>query len=55
MDYDDIFNKAIKEVSEAWKIIGDGVFNGDVKYCNYLGDWNLDSGKDSNNNFVFWT
>lgn len=54
MDYDVIFDKAIVKVCDAWKIIGDAVFNDDDAYHTYLGNWNLDNGKDTDDNFVFW-
>lgn len=54
MDYDDIFDKAMHEVCKAWKIIGNAVFTDNDEYHTFLGDWNLDNGRDTNNNLVFW-
>ena len=54
MDYDDIFDKAVKEIVKSWKILGDAVFNDGEEYLSYLGDWNLDNGKDSSEKLVFW-
>lgn len=54
MDYDEIFDKAITEVGYAWKIIGDAVFTDDSEYQAFLGDWNLDNGRDTNDSLVFW-
>lgn len=54
MHYDDIFDKAIDEVCNAWKIIGDAVFTDDNAYQAFLGDWNLDNGRDTNDSLVFW-
>ena len=54
MNYDDIFDKAIVEIGKSWKIIGDAVFNEGQEYQTFLGNWNLDNGRDTENNLVYW-
>jgi len=54
MHYDDIFDKAIEQIVQSWKILGDAVFSEDKEYLTFLGDWNLDSGRDTQDNLVFW-
>lgn len=54
LSYDDIFDKAIIKVLDAWRIIGDAVFEDSEEYRDFFGDWNLDTGRDTNGNLVFW-
>lgn len=54
MDYDEIFDKAIDQVLQSWKILGEAVFNDDNEYLSYFGDWNLDSGRNNQSALVFW-
>lgn len=54
MHYDLIFNEAIQNVSDIWKAIGLGVFADDNQYMAKIGMWNLDTGRNENNQLVFW-
>ncbi len=54
-DYDEIFGRAIKNVAEIWALVAKGVFDGDRTYVARIGDWNLDTGKDANDQYVFWS
>jgi hypothetical protein len=53
--YDDIFNHATTNIGQMWKMIADAVFGNGRTYLTRLGIWNLDSGKDENDNIVFWS
>lgn len=55
MDYDDIFDKAIHNVSQVWSLIAQGVFANDNAYLTQIASWNLDTGKDEVGDFVFWS
>lgn len=55
MGYDAIFDKAIDSTGSVWSLIAKGVFGGDDTYLARIGDWNLDTGKDANGKYVFWS
>lgn len=55
MDYDAIFDKAIDSVGSVWSLVAKGVFGGDNTYLAQIGHWNLDTGKDTNGRYVFWS
>lgn len=54
MGYDDIFDRALQNVAYLWTLIAGGVVEGDENFKKKIGNWNLDTGKDENGNFVFW-
>lgn len=54
MNYDDIFDLAIENVLKVWGWVGAGVLLGDDTFETEIGNWNLDTGRDQNNNLVFW-
>lgn len=54
MSYNDIFNHTKTNIGQMWKIMADAVFKNGRKYLTRLGIWNLDSGKDENDDMVFW-
>lgn len=54
MNYDDIFDKAVKQVVQTWEVLGNAVYSDNKVYLAYLGDWNLDNGRDVSSNLVFW-
>lgn len=54
MDYDVIFDKAIHEVLQSWKILGDAAYGNDNVYMAYFKNWNLDNGKDTNDTLTYW-
>lgn len=53
-NYDEIFDRAVKNVAEIWALVAKGVLDGDQTHVAHIGDWNLDTGKDANNRYVFW-
>jgi hypothetical protein len=53
-DYDSIFDEAIKNVSNEWKLLASGIFSDDKTYLTHLGAWNLDTGRDESNSLVYW-
>jgi len=54
MDYDQVFDKALGNVSAMWAVIGKAIFEDDQAYLTTIGNWNLDTGKDKAGNFAFW-
>ncbi|WP_428739706.1 zinc dependent phospholipase C family protein [Sulfurimonas sp.] len=52
--YNDIFNHAIENVLNIWRIIARGVYEEDTTYELAIANWNLDTGKDSNSNYGMW-
>lgn len=55
MHYDDVFDKAISNVSEMWGTLARAVYAGNNAYATAIGNWNLDTGKDPAGNLVFWS
>jgi hypothetical protein len=55
MDYDAVFDKALANIIDIWTLIGKGVFNGDSAYLSAIGDWNLDTGRDANKKYAYWS
>lgn len=56
LPYDQIFDRAMKNVIGAWEMIATGVFSSDLRYLAEIGEWNLDTGRNQqNNNLVFWS
>lgn len=55
LGYDDVFDKAILNVNEGWRLIANAVFGNDTQYQTTFGNWNLDTGRDSTTgHFVYW-
>lgn len=54
MHYDEIADIAIDRIAQAWKRIGDAVYTNDNSMLAHFGGWNLDSGRDTNNQLVYW-
>ncbi len=54
MDYKDIFDKAIAKVGLSWKDLGDAVYGNSDVALNSFGDWNLDTGRDKQDNLIYW-
>ncbi|MFZ2634325.1 MAG: zinc dependent phospholipase C family protein [Desulfosalsimonadaceae bacterium] len=54
MKYDDVFEKALDNVSKVWKIISDAVFADDNAYLEKINIWNLDTGQDIRTPKVMW-
>jgi hypothetical protein len=52
--YDDIFDHAIENVLNTWRIVARGVYEEDATYEVAIANWNLDTGKDPNNNYAMW-
>lgn len=55
MDYDGIFDKAMGNVGTIWSLVAQGVFAGDHAYLTGIANWNLDTGKDDNGQYAFWS
>src|SRR3989344_8554763 len=54
MDYDQIFDKAVSNVSNVWGLIVRGVFTDSIDYQSKIGNWNLDTGRDGDGKLAFW-
>jgi hypothetical protein len=52
MSYDEIFDKAVTNVRDQWRVVSEGVLRGDRAYV-AIGDWDLDTGKDGVD-YVYW-
>ncbi len=55
MDYDSIFTRAQRNVLAMWSALSSAVYTDDSTYLSIIGDWNLDTGRDSHNKLVFWS
>lgn len=54
MTYDQVFDKAVTHVIEAWHLIGEGMCQGNPTYQTAFGEWNLDTGRDASDTIVLW-
>lgn len=62
MHYDELFNRAVNNVCDAWEYIGRGIYEGDDSYLAWLKDYSLDTGTlidpatgiPAENDFLFW-
>ncbi len=55
MDYDAVFDRAKANVLRIWAALASAVYDADTKYLAQIGDWNLDTGRDTQNELVFWS
>ncbi len=55
MDYDQVFDQALDNAARSWALVARGILQGDGHYLNAIGDWNLDTGKDTNGTLVYWS
>jgi len=54
MDYDEIADIAIAKVTDAWKILGDAIYDNQDTQIAHFGGWNLDSGRNTDDELVYW-
>jgi len=55
IDYDDLFDFAVQNVADAWKIAALHVLDGDTSKSTFFGPWHLDTGCDlSTDDDVYW-
>lgn len=54
MHYDDIFNKAVSQVQQTWKVLDEAVFGNGIAHLEYFADWNLDNGRTSSGKLEYW-
>jgi hypothetical protein len=52
--YDEIFDLAVKNVGTVWNWVANAVLRKKDEDVAAIGHWNLDTGKDENERFVFW-
>lgn len=55
LNYDAVFDKALRHVVEGWHLLADAVYERDIRYQNAFGDWNLDTGRDPAGRTVLWS
>lgn len=54
LSYDEIFNRAIRNIQTAWSWIASAIANQDDDALDNLGSWNLDTGRDTSGRLVMW-
>lgn len=54
-NYDMIFEAAKSNVGEIWLSVARGVLDADETYRNVIANWNLDTGRDANGVYAFWS
>ena len=54
MHYDQIFERAMKNVLDMWSHIADAVFKNDDTYRTAAVNWNLDTGREDQGRCVYW-
>jgi hypothetical protein len=54
MDYDELFDKATRNVVAMWALIGRAIFEGDMAYQTGIGNWNLDTGRNAAGMLAYW-
>ncbi|PHO10225.1 hypothetical protein CPG37_06025 [Malaciobacter canalis] len=54
MHYDDIFNKAVLQVQQTWKVLDESVYGNGNSHLEYFADWNLDNGRTSSDELEYW-
>lgn len=53
--YDEIFDRAVNNVGDIWGLVASGVFSADTRYLAQIGEWDMDTGRDTNDKLVFWS
>jgi hypothetical protein len=54
-DYDPIYESATANTARVWQSIAAGMTAGNAAPLAWIAAWNLDTGRDENNNLVFWS
>lgn len=54
MDYDILFDMAIQKIGEGWHLLADAVYGELDTTAIKLAGWNLDTGRDTANQLVYW-
>ena len=54
MHYDQIFDRAMENVLDAWAHVADAVFRNSNTYQMGAANWNLDTGRDPMGRYVYW-
>lgn len=54
MSYDHIFDLAIQNIAHVWRDIGRVALGSDPSELAWIGNWDLDNGKDEKDIWVFW-
>lgn len=55
MSYDQVFDRAMENVLGVWSSIANAVFKNDTAYQVAIQNWNLDTGKDGNGSYAYWS
>lgn len=54
MHYNDIFDRAVTNVGNAWALIARAIVSDDKTYKKAIGNWDFDTGRDQNEKLVYW-
>lgn len=54
LSYDNIFARAMENIAGVWKNVASVVMGGDSSQLAWIGNWDLDTGKDEKGILVFW-
>ncbi len=52
--FDDLFDKAVVNIEGVWTMVARGVLEGDDECFEKIGNWNLDTGRDEDEQLIFW-
>ncbi len=52
--FDDLFDRAVTNIEGMWSLVARAVLAGDDSYLEQIGNWNLDTGRDENDQLVYW-
>ncbi|QTA83681.1 Phospholipase domain-containing protein [Desulfonema limicola] len=52
--FDDLFDRALKNVEWMWSLVTRGVLENDDECFEKVTNWNLDTGRDENDQLIFW-
>jgi len=55
MHYDQVFDKALANVVEAWRFVGGAIYANETQYQTFFGNWDLDSGENEVKKPVYWS
>lgn len=53
-DYDHVFDAAVRDIGTVWQWVASAVLMGDNPQLARAGNWNLDTGRDEQDQLVFW-
>ncbi len=54
IDYDDLFVMAQQNITNLWRLVAKGIFEGDTEYLIGIDNWSLDTGHNLAGEYAFW-